>query len=162
LATRLLYRDRAALNALGTAALLILVLDPRALFEASFQLSFLAVLAITGIALPLLARTSSPFRGALAWMDSLVYDQTLTPRMAQFRLDLRLLADRLGRFLGTENGTKRAMWLLVSGARVLVTVWDALVVSAVMQVALALPMAWYFHRAMVVGLPANILVTPLV
>ncbi|MDP9266875.1 MAG: competence protein ComEC family protein, partial [Acidobacteriota bacterium] len=162
LTTRLLYRDRAALNALGTAALLILVLDPHALFEASFQLSFLAVLAIAGIALPLLEQTSAPYRTTLSWLDSLAYDQTLPPRMAQFRLDLRMLAERLGRFLGTRHGVKRAQWLLVNSARVLLTVWDTLLVSAVMQVALALPMAWYFHRAMVVGLPANILVTPLV
>jgi len=66
LTTRLLHRDRAALNALGTAALLILVLDPHALFEASFQLSFLAVLAIAGIAVPLLQRTSAPYRSALS------------------------------------------------------------------------------------------------
>src|SRR5204862_3759285 len=31
----------------------------------------------------------------------------------------------------------------------------------VMQVGLALPMAYYFHRATVVGLPANMLVVPL-
>ncbi|MBI2678218.1 MAG: ComEC/Rec2 family competence protein [Candidatus Koribacter versatilis] len=162
LATRLLYRDRAALNALGTAALLILVATPHALFEASFQLSFLAVLAIAGIALPLIQRTSAPYRSALAWMDSLAYDQSLTPRMAQFRLDLRMFAERLGRFLGAPKGTRRAMWLLIHGGRLLVNVWDTLLVSAVMQIALALPMAWYFHRAMVVGLPANILMTPLV
>jgi len=162
LTTRLLYRDRAALNALGTAALLILVLDPHALFEASFHLSFLAVLAIAGIALPLLERTSAPYRSALSWLDSLAYDQTLPPRMAQFRLDLRLVAERMGKFLGAKKGMKRAQWLLVNSARVLLTGWDTLLVSAVMQIALALPMAWYFHRAMVVGLPANILVTPLV
>ena len=158
LSTRLLYRERSPLNALGTAALLILVLDPRALFEASFQLSFLAVLAIAGIAVPLLARTSAPYRSALSWIDSLAYDQTLPPRMAQLRLDLRMIAARLDRWLGE----KRALWLLVRIGRLLVTLWDALLVSAVMQVALALPMAWYFHRAMVVGLPANMLVTPIV
>jgi len=91
-----------------------------------------------------------------------MYDQTQPLRMAQFRLDLRMIAERMARFLGAEHGVKRAQWLLVNGARVLVTVWDTLLVSAVMQVALALPMAWYFHRAMVVGLPANILITPVV
>jgi competence protein ComEC len=38
LGARLLYLDRAALNAVGTAALALLALDPRALFDASFQL----------------------------------------------------------------------------------------------------------------------------
>jgi len=35
------------------------------------------------------------------------------------------------------------------------------VVSAVMQCGLALPMAWYFHRAVTLGLPANVLAVPL-
>jgi competence protein ComEC len=162
LATRLLYRDRAPLNALGGAALVILVWEPRALFEASFQLSFLAVLAIVGLALPLLARTSAPYRGALVWLDSVGYDQTLAPRLAQFRLDLRMVAARLGRFLPSQQGERRSQWLLVTGARIALVAFDVLVVSAIMQITLALPMAWYFHRAMVVGLPANIAITPLV
>ena len=33
--------------------------------------------------------------------------------------------------------------------------------SAVMQMGLALPMAYYFHRATTLGLPANLLVVPL-
>jgi competence protein ComEC len=158
LATRLLYRERAALNALGTAALFILAWEPHALFEASFQLSFLAVLAIAAGALPLLARTSAPYRRALQSVDSVQYDQTLPPGSAQFRLDLRMVAGRLGRFLGE----KRATWLLVTAARLACLTWETLLVSALMQVALALPMAWYFHRAMLVGLPANVAITPLV
>src|SRR5947199_8970173 len=38
---------------------------------------------------------------------------------------------------------------------------EILLVSAIMQVGLALPMAYWFHRATVVGLPANALVVPL-
>jgi competence protein ComEC len=158
LATRLLYRERAPRNALGAAALLILVWDPHALFEASFQLSFLAVLAIAGIALPLLARTSTPYHSALAWIDSVSYDQTLPPKLAQFRLDLRLIAGRIARFVGARP----ARWLLVTLSWIAVRTWEVLLVSAVMQVTLALPMAWYFHRALAVGLPANVLITPLV
>jgi competence protein ComEC len=39
--------------------------------------------------------------------------------------------------------------------------YEILVVSAIMQVGLALPMAYYFHRATVVGLPANAVAVPL-
>ncbi len=49
---RLLYRDGSMLNALGIAALGLLVFEPRALTDASFQLTFLSVLAIAGIAAP--------------------------------------------------------------------------------------------------------------
>ena len=38
---------------------------------------------------------------------------------------------------------------------------ELLLISVVMQIGLALPMAYYFHRATVVGLPANMLVVPL-
>ena len=60
LLARLFYRDsRAPLSAMGIAALVLLVLDPRALFDASFEMTFLAVLAIGGIGMPLLARALS-------------------------------------------------------------------------------------------------------
>ena len=48
LCTRLLYRDRAMLNALGAAALILLVSDPRVLFGASFQMTFLCVALVAG------------------------------------------------------------------------------------------------------------------
>ena len=41
------------------------------------------------------------------------------------------------------------------------TAWELLFISAVMQMGLALPMAYYFHRATTIGLPSNIIVVPL-
>ena len=64
LVTRLLFRDRAALNGLGIAALGILLVNPRTLFEASFQLTFLSVIAVAGIAVPILRRTLYPLKQA--------------------------------------------------------------------------------------------------
>jgi competence protein ComEC len=46
LGARLLYRGRNMMNAIGAAALGVLIADPRALFGASFQLTFLAVFII--------------------------------------------------------------------------------------------------------------------
>ena len=46
-------------------------------------------------------------------------------------------------------------------ARTLLGVGELLLISVIMQIGLALPMAYYFHRATVVGLPANMLVVPL-
>ena len=40
--------------------------------------------------------------------------------------------------------------------------FELLFISAVMQIGLALPMAFYFHRATTVGVPANILVLSLI
>ncbi len=157
LGARLLYRERAPLNAIGAAALLLLIVDPRALFDASFQLTFVAVLAIAGLALPLLERTSLPYRRALEQLDSVEYDVALAPRLAQFRLDLRLLAARLARWLPP----RLAQASLAGLARLALGVYDVVLVAALMQVALALPMAVYFHRATLAALPANAAIMPL-
>ena len=51
----LLNRERAPLNTVSLAALVLLVINPEALFDPSFQLTFLAVLTIAGLAVPLIA-----------------------------------------------------------------------------------------------------------
>ena len=157
LAARLLYRDRHALNAISLAALCLLVTDPRAMFDPSFQMSFLAVTAIAGAASPLLQRTARPYRQALANLDSIDYDARLAPRQAQLRLDLRQVRDRLALWISQKAATR----LLCSTAGALLRAFEVLVISAVMQVAMVLPMAAYFHRAAVVTIPANTLVVPL-
>src|SRR5260370_8263517 len=92
---------RGMMNALGTAALGFVVFDPRQLFTASFQMTFLCVLIVAAIGLPLVERTSHLYRQALAHWDSDDYGPSLPPRIAQFRPDLRLIAERFARFLAT-------------------------------------------------------------
>jgi competence protein ComEC len=157
LATRLLYRDRAMLNALGAAALALLVYDPRQLFTASFQMTFLCVLIVAGIGVPILQRTSRPYRLALANWNSPDYAAYLPPRVAQFRLDIQMIGGRTARFIG-ETWSRR---LLQSSTLFCLRTWELLFISALMQMGLALPMAYYFHRATTIGVPANILVVPL-
>ncbi len=70
LAARLLYRQRSTLNAIGAAALVFLAIDPKTFWGASFQLSFLCVLIIAGIAMPLLERTTQPYSRGLRHLDS--------------------------------------------------------------------------------------------
>jgi competence protein ComEC len=157
LGTRLLYRDRGMLNALGTAALGLLVLDPRQLFTASFQMTFLCVLIVAAIGLPLVERTSQLYRQALVHWDSDDYGPSLPPRIAQFRSDLRLIADRLARFLGKSWSLRLVRGITIAA----LATFELLLVSAVMQMGLALAMAYYFHRATTIGLPANVAVVPL-
>ncbi len=157
LGTRLLYRDRAMVNALGAAALGLLVVDPRQLFTASFQMTFICVLIVAAIGLPMLERTSVFYRRALANWDSEDYSQSLPPRVAQFRVDLQFIAGRVAQFVG-QRWSRR---LVRFASRFGFGVFDLLFISAVMQLGLALPMAYYFHRATTVGLPANVLVVPL-
>jgi competence protein ComEC len=166
LIARLLYREHAALNAIGAAALLLLVIDPNALFDASFQLTFLCVIAIAGIAAPLLERTSDAYKRALAQLDMLAWDITLPAKIAQFRVELRMVVARLARFLALGYKPRRfvhriARTIVTGIPRIVFTAWELLVVSLVMQFALALPMVTYFHRATVLGLAANLAAVPL-
>jgi competence protein ComEC len=157
LGTRLLYRDRAMLNALGAAALGLLAFDPRQLFTASFQMTFVCVLIVSAIGLPILQRTSQLYKQALAAWDSPGYAALLPPRVAQFRLDLQFIAARVGLFVGE----KRARRLIRAVAGFALTAAELFFISAVMQIGLALPMAYYFHRATTIGWPANLVVVPL-
>ena len=100
LGARLLYRRKSVLNTIGAAALALLIVDPTALLGASFQLSFLCVLVIAGVGAPLLERTTQPLSRALRSLDATSYDAALAPALAQFRLDLRMIAGRLQLFFG--------------------------------------------------------------
>jgi competence protein ComEC len=157
LAARLLYRDRAMTNEGGAAAFGLLVFDPRQLFTASFQMTFLCVLIVAAIGIPLLERTSQHYRQALTNWDSKDYAVLLPPRVAQFRLDLQLISARLALFAGDAWAAR----LIRSAIRFSFAVWDLLFITAAMQTGLALPMAYYFHRATTIGLPANLIVVPL-
>src|SRR6185369_7324788 len=55
----ILFRHSNSLNALGAAALVLLIHSPKELFDPSFQLTFLSVLAIVVIAWPLLLKLSA-------------------------------------------------------------------------------------------------------
>jgi len=152
-----MYRRKSILNTIGAAALALLLVDPAALLGASFQLSFLCVLVIAGIGAPLLERTTQPLSRALRSLDATGYDAALSPPLAQFRLDLRMIAGRLKRFFGKRI----PLIALPVTARVLLLGCEFFVISVVLQAGFALPMAYYFHRATLVSLPANVLAVPL-
>jgi competence protein ComEC len=144
-------------NALGVAALGLLLLDPRQLFTASFQMTFICVLIVSAIGLPMLERTSQLYSQALAHWQSADYGRSLPPRVAQFRVDLRMIAGRLARFFGERC----SLWTVRAAAIFGFRAFELFFISAVMQIGLALPMAYYFHRATTIGLPANLAVVPL-
>ena len=157
LGTRLLYRDRAMVNALGAAALGLLIFDPRQLFTASFQMTFVCVLIVAAIGIPILQRTSQFYKQALANWDSSSYAAQLPPRVAQFRVDLQFIAARVALFIGKTWSAR----LVRGAAGFCMAGWELLFISAVLQMGLALPMAYYFHRATTIGSPSNVVVVPL-
>ena len=157
LGARLFYRDRNMLNAIGAAAIGVLIADPNALFGTSFQLTFLAVFIIAGIGAPLLERTTLPYARGLRSLPATSYDLHVAPKAAQLRLDLRLIGTRLSRFIGTRP-SRILPALLV---RVTIGLGELMFISALMQAGLALLMAYHFHRATTMGMPANLAVIPL-
>ncbi len=162
LLARYLYRDRDALNAVGFAALVLLVYKPAWLFEAGFDLSFSAALLIAGLAIPILERTTLPYRRALTGLDKVHRAQTLPPRAAQLRLDLRSLIEwakaRLP-FLGRHPAlAERAVTI---PGRSGLWIVDLMLFSAIIQVGLFMPMAATFHRITLVGIGLNALALPL-
>ena len=156
---RYFYRRGRFLNLLAVAAIVYLIADPGQLFESGFQLSFLAVAAIGALAVPVLDGTSAPYSRALYGIAEESRDPRLEPIAAQFRLELRLLAETLHAYLRIPE-----TWLLhalAAIARVLFYAYEIAVISTAIQIGVALPMALYFHRISLTGLAANVLVVPL-
>lgn len=152
------YRERRPLNLLAAVAIGFLALDPDQLFESSFQLSFLAVAFLGAFATPLIRATSGPLGRGLSALHDTDRDLHLPPRVAQFRIEMRLLAETLHRFFGLPK--RAAQPAVVIPARILFLLFEITAVSAVIQIGLALPMVVYFHRLGLTGLSANAFVVP--
>ncbi len=157
LIARLLHRDRGVMNSLGAAALGVLVLSPSALFEASFQMTFLVIVAIAGIAIPLGEWSFLPYLRASRELDHLWLDLAMHPRLAQFRISLRIWGEHLAPLLG-----RRALGAPAAFVRCSLWLLELLLISVVAEMVMVLPMAAYFHRATIFALPANVLSIPLV
>jgi len=159
LVTVLVYRKRRAFNAVAGAAFCFLVYEPELLFDAGFQMSFLAVGLIAGIAVPLLEMTVEPCRRALVDIWNEDRDLHAEPEVAQRRVSLRMLLKPLQSVSGLP---KRVLGALVCvPLRVLAWMAALCVVSLIVQIGLALPMAAHFHRVTWSGVSANLWVVPL-
>jgi competence protein ComEC len=153
------FRKTRILNMLSAVGLVYLAFDPDELFDPSFQLSFLSAAAIAVFAIPVMERWTEPLRSSVKRFDQLPYDAQVAPPAAQWRSELRLLAQTLS--LWTRLSLARSLQFVKAGVWLAAFVADAMIVSACVQFGLALPMVSYFHRLSITGLSANILVIPL-
>ncbi|MGO8757175.1 MAG: ComEC/Rec2 family competence protein [Terracidiphilus sp.] len=154
---RLVYRERNALNTIGFAALCLLTVSPRSLFDSSLQMTLLAVVAIAGVAAPLLRGTIHPYGSAARDLRLVAMDIKLPAKLAQFRVTLRMLAGRLELAGNRWIGWRAFPWCV----RFAIRIWELVVISCVVELAMMLPMAVYFHRITIYALPANLLIVPL-
>ncbi|HKR21554.1 MAG TPA: DNA internalization-related competence protein ComEC/Rec2 [Pyrinomonadaceae bacterium] len=159
-----LFRPATSLNALGGAALVLLVHSPKELFDPSFQLTFLSVLAIVAVAWPLLRKfaaigswyptSESPYppscsRGLKAFCEVLFWSerhwkQEIARSTHHYRIFKVPLAAVLER------------WHV---QRVMRYVFGAVVVSIAVQIVLLPQMILYFHRLSLSSLVLNIVVS---
>ena len=154
---RLIYRERNALNTIGFASLCLLAASPRSLFDSGLQMTLLAVVSIAGVAAPLLQGTVHPYLAATRDLRLIALDVKLAPHLAQFRVTLRMIASRLQRAVSSRAAWRIFPWLVRFSLRIV----ELLVVSCVVELAMTLPMAIYFHRITVFALPVNVLILPL-
>ena len=154
---RLFYRDRSPLNVIGFAALCLLATSPRSLFDASFQMTLLAVVSIAGIAMPLLKATIHPYGATLRDLRLVAIDTKLEPRLAAYRVFLRMIAMRLQALCNKFIAWRAFPWTVW----LIIRIAEAIVVSLVVELAMALPMAVNFHRITIFALPVNLFILPL-
>jgi len=154
---RLVYRDRSPMNTIGFASLCLLAASPRSLFDSSLQMTLLAVVAIAGVAAPLLRGTIHPYLDATRDLRITAIDAKLEPRLAQFRGLLRMVTMHLEEF-----GNDCLAWRVFPwSVRFLLRLVELLTVSLVAELVMTLPMAIYFHRITVYALPVNLFILPM-
>src|SRR6266478_5129298 len=154
------FRRLELLNSAALAALILLVAKPLALRDSSFQLTFVAIGCIAGLALPWLEKTVQPYVRALRGWRDVTRDAAHEPRAIQFRIDLRSLAqwisDRLPLRLGKPTGD-----VVVGGLSLTFRVWVVLVLTVALQTCMLPLMARDFHRIPLSAPIVNLAAVPL-
>ena len=147
----LVARRASALNALGGAALVLLVWRPSDLLDPSFQLTFVSVLAIVIFAWPLLQRMSEV--GAWRPTRETPYPPSCAPCLRSFSETLFWSKRQAKRELERANYSYKLFKVPWAGTlerfhlqRVLRYAFGAIVVSASVQIALLPILIIYFHR----------------
>ena len=155
LSAKLLYRRMDLVNVAAISALVILVARPSELTDASFLLSYSAVAMIGAIALPCIERTSEPYRMGLDFLSDVTRDVSHSPNVIQFRIEMRAAAAwvsaRLPHFASPSGPA-----MLVQPLRCALSVWEIALISALLQLGMLPPLAYYFHRVTLAGPLANV------
>ncbi|HEV2196452.1 MAG TPA: DNA internalization-related competence protein ComEC/Rec2 [Candidatus Acidoferrum sp.] len=155
------FRRLELLNSAAIAALILLIAKPLALRDSSFQLTFVAIGCIAGLAVPWLEKTAQPYVRALRGWRDVTRDGTHEPRAAQFRIDLRSLerwvTARAPQALGKVSG-----FGLAGGLTLTFRVWELLVVTLALQIGMLPLMARDFHRVSLSAPLVNLAAVPMV
>ena len=159
LAASLIFRRRQALNVIAAAACCFLLVKPEWLAYAGFQMSFLAVVLIAAIGIPVLERTTEPYRRALQDIDNRDRDLALDVSAAEKRVALRNWLEPLKQLAPWPQSLTAAVFC--GALRLLCWAGALALFSFVLQLGMALPTAFYFQRVSFSGAFANLFLTPL-
>jgi competence protein ComEC len=158
LVARFLFRRTRILNLLAAVTVVYLTWDPEELFEASFQLSFLAVAALGAFAVPWVEATSGPLARGMRGIANVGADPHLEPHVAQWRVEVRLAAETIA--LWTRLPVRWAQEILACFFRGTAFLYELVVVSVAVQTGLALAMIVYFHRLSLTAITSNLVIVP--
>jgi competence protein ComEC len=162
----IIFRQATSLNALGGAALVLLVRSPKEIFDPSFQLTFLSVLAIVVIAWPLLLSLSKI--GGWYPMRATPYPPACSRLLKNFCEILFWSEKKWRQELARSSHTYRLFKTRYAAPLeryrfqpCLRYMFAAVLVSASVQVVLLPLMIVYFHRLSFASLLLNIVVSVL-
>ncbi len=154
------FRRLELLNSAAVAMLILLVANPLAVRDSSFQLTFVAIGCLAGLAVPWLAKTVQPYVRALRGWRDVTRDVAHEPRAVQFRIDLRSLAHWL--FAKLPQQFERVSENLLAGCLSLTfRMWELLVITVALQAGMLPLMARDFHRIALSAPIANLAAVPL-
>lgn len=159
--SQVIYRSGTLLNSLGFCALVLLVWRPNDIFTTSFQLTFVSLAVIVTIAFPLIEKlraigswspaVETPFPPRVSvWLKR--FCETLYWREAVWDREV-------SRQLWTANLFKspHLKWLEAKNLQTLAQyIFEALLVSAIMQICLLPLTVLYFHRFPVLSIFLNL------
>ncbi len=156
----LFYRQLELLNSAALAGLLLLIARPLSLRDPSFQLSFLAIGCIGGLAIPFLRSTVLPYGHALRGWRDITRDPSYEPRHTQFRLDLRSFA---GYFESRWPGGigKFVSFSTVQGLGFSFRMLELFMLTMVLQIGMLPVLAGQFHRITFAGPLVNFAAVPM-
>lgn len=155
------FRRLELLNSAAIAALILLIAKPLVLRDSSFQLTFVAIGCIAGLAVPWLEKTVQPYLRALRGWRDVTRDAAHAPRAAQFRIDLRSL-ERWMSARVPQSLRKTTGYGLAGGLTLTFRVWELLVITIALQVGMLPLMARDFHRVSLSAPIVNLAAVPLV
>ncbi len=157
-AGRLLDRGYAALNTVAAAAFIILIFDPTAIEDSSFQMTFAAVIAVIGLGLPVNQWALGWLREALKDLNDSSRDAYLSNRAADWRIARRVWCELHG----------LPSWVVTTPWKIVLATGEAAIVSVCVEMVFLPFMVESFHRfspvSPLLNIPAGIVaaaVTPL-